>query len=100
MQRALLATLLLAQGTPMLLGGDEFGRSQRGNNNAYCQDNEISWFDWQLAGSAEGRRLTAFVARLIALRRRHAVLRSPRFLHGQEELAPGVRDIAWFDASG
>ena len=99
-QRALLATLLLAQGTPMLLGGDEFGRSQHGNNNAYCQDNEISWFDWQLARSAEGRRLTAFVARLIALRHRHAVLRSPRFLHGQEELAPGVRDIAWFDASG
>jgi len=99
-QRALLATLLLAQGTPMLLGGDEFGRSQHGNNNAYCQDNEISWFDWQLARGAEGRRLTAFVARLIALRHRHAVLRSPRFLHGQEELAPGVRDIAWFDASG
>jgi len=99
-QRALLATLMLAQGTPMLLGGDEFGRSQHGNNNAYCQDNEISWFDWQLARSADGRRLTAFVVRLIALRRRHAVLRSPRFLHGQEELAPGVRDIAWFDASG
>src|SRR5262252_9192556 len=99
-QRALLATLLLAQGTPMLLGGDEFGRSQHGNNNAYCQDNEISWFDWQLARSADGRRLTAFVVRLIALRHRHAVLRSPRFLHGQEELAPGVRDIAWFDASG
>ena len=99
-QRALLATLFLAQGTPMLLGGDEFGRSQHGNNNAYCQDNEISWFDWQLARGAEGRRLTAFVARLIALRHRHGVLRSPRFLHGQEELAPGVRDIAWFDASG
>jgi glycogen operon protein len=99
-QRALLATLLLAQGTPMLLGGDEFGRSQHGNNNAYCQDNEISWFDWHFAASPESRRLAAFVGRLMALRHRHAVLRSPRFLHGQEELAPGVRDIAWFDASG
>src|SRR5215470_5705608 len=75
-QRALLATLLLAQGTPMLLGGDEFGRTQRGNNNAYCQDNEISWFDWRQAASDEGRRLTAFVQRLVALRHRHAVLRS------------------------
>jgi glycogen operon protein len=100
LQRALLATVFLAQGTPMLLGGDEFGRTQRGNNNAYCQDNEISWLDWRLADSAEGRALTAFVERIIALRHYHAVLRAPRFLHGQGELAPDVRDIAWFDASG
>jgi glycogen operon protein len=100
LQRALLATLFLAQGTPMLLGGDEFGRTQRGNNNAYCQDNEISWLDWRLADSAEGRALTAFVERIIALRHHHAVLRAPRFLHGQDEVAPGIRDIAWFDASG
>ena len=92
--------LFLAQGTPMLLGGDEFGRSQHGNNNAYCQDNEISWLDWKQAESAEGRALTAFAERVIALRHRHAVLRAPRFLHGQDELAPGIRDIAWFDVSG
>ncbi len=83
-QRALLATLFLAQGTPMLLGGDEFGRTQDGNNNAYCQDNEISWIDWGLLDRPEGRALTAFVARIVALRHRHAVLRSPYFLHGLE----------------
>jgi glycogen operon protein len=100
LQRAMLATLFLAQGTPMLLGGDEFGRTQRGNNNAYCQDNEISWFDWKAAGSGEGRALTAFIARIAALRRQHAVLRAPRFLHGLEQPAPDICDIAWFDASG
>jgi isoamylase len=100
LQRAMLATLLLSQGTVMLLGGDEFGRTQRGNNNAYCQDNEISWFDWSQAISAEGEQLTNFVARLIAVRHRHPVLRSPHFLHGQEEFAPGIFNISWFDASG
>jgi isoamylase len=100
LQRALLATLFLAQGTPMVLGGDEFGRSQKGNNNAYCQDNEISWLDWQQAESREGRALNAFAARIAALRHHHAVLRAPRFLHGRDELLPGIRDIAWFDATG
>jgi isoamylase len=100
LQRALLATLFLAQGTPMLLGGDEFGRTQRGNNNAYCQDNDISWFDWGQAASAQGRGLTAFVERIIALRHGHTVLRSQRFLHGQDKLVSDIRDIAWFDASG
>jgi len=100
LQRAFLATVFLAQGTPMLLGGDEFGRTQRGNNNAYCQDNEISWLDWRLADSPDGRALTTFVQRMIALRHRHTVLRAPRFLHGQDELAPDIRDIAWFDAEG
>jgi len=99
-QRALLATLFLAQGTPMLLGGDEFGRSQHGNNNAYCQDNDTSWLDWKQAVEAEGAALTAFVERIIALRHHYAVLRAPRFLHGQDELAPGISDIAWFEASG
>ena len=99
-QRALLATLFLAQGTPMLLGGDEFGRTQRGNNNAYCQDNEISWLDWTQAAGAESSALTAFAERIIALRHRHVVLRAPRFLHGQHELAPGISNIAWFEASG
>ena len=74
----------------MLLGGDECGRSQHGNNNAYCQDNETSWLDWTQATEAEGAALTAFVERIIALRHRHAVLRAPRFLHGQDKLAPGI----------
>jgi isoamylase len=100
LQRALLATLFLAQGTPMLLGGDEFGRTQRGNNNAYCQDNEISWLDWKQAVGVEGSALTAFAERIIALRHRHVVLRAPRFLHGRRELAPGIGNIAWFEASG
>src|SRR5262249_45938155 len=94
LQRAMLATVFLAQGTPMLLGGDEFGRSQQGNNNAYSQDNEVSWSDWQQADSAEGHALRAFVTRIVALRRHHAVLRAQRFLHGQTELLPGIRDIA------
>jgi glycogen operon protein len=96
----LLATLFLAQGTPMLLGGDEFGRTQGGNNNAYCQDNETSWLDWSLLDGPDGRMLTAFVARIVALRHRHAVLRAPYFLHGREEPAEDVSDIAWFDPSG
>ena len=100
LQRAMLATLFLAQGTPMLLGGDEFGRTQNGNNNAYCQDNETSWLDWSLIEQAEGRSLAAFVARIVALRHEHAVLRSPYFLHGLEHPAEAVADIAWFDASG
>ncbi len=100
LQRALLATLMLAQGTPMLLGGDEFGRSQRGNNNAYCQDNETSWLDWDVAATPSGRALAAFAARLGELRHRYAVLRAPRFLHGQHKVVDAIGDIAWFDADG
>jgi isoamylase len=100
LQYAMLATVLVSQGTPMLLGGDEFGRSQRGNNNAYCQDNETSWFNWKLAASPEGQALTAFVARLVALRHQYPVLRCDQFLHGKDEPAPGILDIAWFNAQG
>jgi len=100
LQRAMLATLFLAQGTPMLLGGDEFGRTQNGNNNAYCQDNETSWLDWSLLGNPEGQKLAAFVSRIVTLRHKHAVLRAPRFLHGLEHPAEGIADIAWFDATG
>jgi isoamylase len=78
----LLATLLLARGVPMLLGGDEFGRSQLGNNNAYCQDNAISWYDWRLAEENAG--LVRFVQRLIALRKSHAVLRAEWFYTPEE----------------
>ncbi|HVB66925.1 MAG TPA: glycogen debranching protein GlgX [Acetobacteraceae bacterium] len=99
-RRALLATVLFAAGTPMLLAGDEFGRTQRGNNNAYCQDNEISWLDWAAAARPENAAFTAYVARLVALRQAHAVLRWPSFLHGSTEPAPGVRNIAWFDEQG
>jgi glycogen operon protein len=98
--RSMLATLFFSLGTPMLLGGDEFGRTQRGNDNAYSQDNETSWFDWKLAHSPEGRALTAFVARLIDLRRKYPVLHAHRFLHGRQEPAPGIQDIAWFDERG
>ncbi|TCT05535.1 glycogen debranching protein GlgX [Aquabacter spiritensis] len=98
--RAMLATVMFAQGTPMLLAGDEFGRTQNGNNNAYCQDNEISWIDWELARSPDGRALTAFVARLAEIRKRFATLRAPRFLHAKEEFVPGLRDIGWFDEHG
>jgi len=99
-RRAMLVTVFASLGTPMLLGGDEFGRTQAGNNNAYCQDNPISWFDWALARSPEGEAMTAFVARLIALRRQHPLLRAGKFLYGQGEPMPGVLDIDWFDERG
>jgi len=99
-QRALLTTVLLSYGTPMLLAGDEFSRTQQGNNNAYCQDNPISWVDWQQAASEEGQALTQFVARLAALRREHASLRAQRYMHAHEEVAPGVSSVCWFDIDG
>jgi isoamylase len=100
LQRAMLATLFVSHGTPMLLAGDEFGRSQGGNNNAYCQDNEISWLDWRQAESEEGRALIDYVAQLLRIRHAHPVLRSDRFLHGREEPVPGIRDIEWFGPNG
>jgi isoamylase len=98
--RAMLATVFFAHGTPMLLGGDEFGRSQAGNNNAYCQDNEMSWWDWSIADSEAGRDLRRFVVRLISLRQQHPALHQRHFLHGLREPAPGIFDIAWFEANG
>ena len=99
-KRAMLATLLFSHGTPMLLGGDEFGRTQHGNNNAYAQDNELSWFDWAQALSPAGVEQRAFVARLIQLRREFCSLRSDYYQHGRIEPLPQVRDIEWFDESG
>lgn len=93
--RAMLATLFLSQGTPMLLGGDEGGRSQSGNNNAYAQDNETSWLDWAKADQP----LTGFVARLAALRLAHPALRQAAFLHGDRR-ADGLRDLIWRLPSG
>jgi len=99
-KRAMLATLLFSQGTPMLLGGDEFGRTQHGNNNAYAQDSEISWFDWNLALSPAGQQQHDFVARLIRLRREYTTLRSSYYQHGLLEPMPQVRDVEWFDENG
>jgi isoamylase len=99
-QRAMLATLFFSHGTPMLLAGDEFGRTQGGNNNAYCQDNEISWLDWGQANSPEGQALIGFVTRLLQLRHENPVLRCRHFLHGKDEPAPGILDIEWFDTHG
>jgi isoamylase len=98
--RAMLATLFSSAGTPMLLGGDEMDRTQGGNNNAYCQDNEISWFDWARAMTPEAQALQHFTARMIALRHRLPPLRPAVFLHGGAEVAPGLNDIAWYDQHG
>ena len=98
-KRNLLATLLLAQGTPMLLAGDEFGRTQRGNNNAYCQDNEISWVDWK-AIDDDGRALSEFVRNLTKLRHALPVLRRNRFLSGEHNKALGVTDVEWLSPAG
>jgi len=97
-RRNFLATLFLSQGTPMLLGGDELGRTQGGNNNAWCQDNEISWFDWDVDES--GTALLAFTRKLIELRREHPVLRRRQFLHGTEEEGSGLPDAWWFRPDG
>lgn len=100
-RRNLLATLVLAQGVPMLLAGDEMGRTQRGNNNAYCQDNELSWVDWHLAWLPDNRDLFEFTRHLIDLRNRHPALRRRHFFQGQRIHGTGVRDIIWLhpDAS-
>jgi len=95
-QRNLLATLLLSQGVPMLLGGDEFGRTQQGNNNAWCQDNEISWCDWEHADED----LREFVRRAIALRRDEPVFRRRDFLIGDEVAGSGLPDVVWLRPDG
>ncbi len=95
-QRNFLATLLLSQGVPMLLGGDELGRTQHGNNNAWCQDNELSWLDWE---HVDGE-LQAFTRRLIRFRREHPVFRRPAFLSGREVLGSGLPDVWWFRPDG
>jgi glycogen operon protein len=96
--RNFLATLFLSQGVPMLLGGDEIGRTQGGNNNAYCQDNEISWIDWDLDDRAQ--RQLAFTKRLIALRKQHPVFHRAVFLTGEEQLGSGQPDVWWFRPDG
>ncbi len=95
-KRNFLATLLLSQGVPMLLGGDEIGRTQQGNNNAYCQDNEISWFDWSTADE----ELLSFCRDLIQYRREHPVLRRRRWFQGRPIHGSEIKDIAWFNLEG
>ncbi len=95
-KRNLLATLMLSQGTPMLLAGDEIGHTQGGNNNAYAQDNMVTWIDWAAGDAA----MAAFVARLTALRRAHPVLRQRRFLHGRARSGDGLPDVVWRRTDG
>ena len=98
-KRNLLATLLFSQGTPMVLAGDEFGRTQKGNNNAYCQDNEVSWVDWTGIDD-NGRALTEFVRKLTTLRHALPVLRRNRFLTGEMREDMGVKDVKWLSPAG
>jgi isoamylase len=96
--RNLLGTLLLSQGTPMLLAGDELGRTQGGNNNAYCQDNEINWLDWNVGERGSG--LIRFVQRLAKLRHAYPILRRNRFLTGEYNAELDVKDVTWINANG
>ncbi|WP_267387933.1 glycogen debranching protein GlgX [Sphingomonas sp. GC_Shp_3] len=96
--RNFLATLLLSKGTPMLLAGDEFARTQGGNNNAYCQDSEIGWLDWNI--QEKGKGLIAFTRKLTALRRRFPVLHRARFLSGKIDEELGVKDVTWVNPAG
>ncbi|MGO9604584.1 MAG: glycogen debranching protein GlgX [Candidatus Binataceae bacterium] len=94
--RNMLASLLLSEGVPMILGGDEIGRTQRGNNNAYCQDNEISWVDWSIADGD----LLQYARSLVALRKRHPVFRRRSWFRGRPIRTGGVKDIGWFKLDG
>ena len=97
-KRNFVATLLLSQGVPMISGGDELSRTQHGNNNAYCQDNEISWYNWNLNPRQQDFR--EFVRYVVRLRREHPVFRRRRFFQGRLIRGAGVKDIAWFEPSG
>jgi isoamylase len=97
-RRNFLTTLFLSQGVPMLCGGDEWGRTQNGNNNAYCQDNEISWFNWER--DDEQNQLLEFTRKLIQLRKEHPVFRRPKFLKGRRIPGSENRDVMWFNPGG
>jgi glycogen operon protein len=96
--RNVLATLLLSQGTPMVLAGDEFARTQNGNNNAYCQDNEISWVNWELL--EKNQNLATFTRRLMRMRHKYPILRRNLYLTGQYNEELGVKDLTWINANG
>jgi isoamylase len=97
-RRNFIATLLLSEGVPLLLGGDEFARSQNGNNNAYCQDDELTWFDWNAA--AKNTDLVEFTARLCRLREQHPVFRRRQFFHGTAAAETGRDDLDWYRPDG
>jgi glycogen operon protein len=97
-KRNMLATLLLSQGMPMIVAGDEFGRTQQGNNNAYCQDNEISWVNWELDDA--GRSLQAFVAKVARIRRTFPILRRERFLTGAYNEELDIKELTWITPAG
>ena len=97
-RRNFIATLLLSAGVPMLSGGDELGKTQLGNNNAYCQDNELNWYNWEL--SEKHRIFLKFVRRLIHFRHSQPVLQRRKFLTGTPHPENGVKDIAWYHPSG
>jgi glycogen operon protein len=97
-RRNFMATLMLSQGVPMINGGDEFGHSQRGNNNAYCQDNELTWYNWEF--DKDQRQFLEFTRRLIAFRKRHPVLNRRTFFQGRRIRGSEIKDIAWFSSSG
>lgn len=97
-QRNFLATLLISQGVPMLLGGDEFGRSQQGNNNTYCQDNELSWLNWAL--DSDQKDFLTFTQQLIAFRKAHPVFQRRDWFQGREIHGSGIDDIGWFNPNG
>src|SRR6267154_888653 len=97
-RRNFLATLFLSQGVPMLCGGDEWGRTQNGNNNAYCQDNEISWFNWER--DEKQNRFLEFTRKLIQLRKEHPVFLRPTFLKGRRIRGSEIRDVMWFNPGG
>ncbi|HYL12721.1 MAG TPA: glycogen debranching protein GlgX [Terriglobales bacterium] len=94
--RNFIATLMFSQGVPMLLAGDEIGHTQQGNNNAYCQDNEISWLNWE----APDRELLAFAQRMVVLRKRHPVFRRRNFFQGRPIKGAGIKDILWLTPDG
>jgi glycogen operon protein len=93
-----MASLLLSQGVPMICGGDEMGRTQRGNNNAYCQDNELSWLDWEL--DAEQQDFLEFTRRCVRIWRENPVLQRRKFFQGRQIRGSQVKDIAWFEPAG
>jgi len=97
-RRNFLATLFLSQGVPMLTAGDEWGKSQNGNNNAYCQDNEISWFNWKR--DEKQNRFLEFTRTLIQLRKNHPVFRRPKFFQGRRIRGSETRDVMWFNPGG
>jgi glycogen operon protein len=99
MRRGIISTLLLSQGTPMILMGDEVGRSQNGNNNAYCQDNEIAWLEWKDVSESD-HAFMEFMRGVIRMRKRYRILRANHFLHGEPVDEKGTRSVVWFRPDG